>query len=110
MDKDTYMDRGIIKWLPFDGLLGFHDLIQDLKYRLGKKDKPTLSEDQLESMNETLRIALESSLEISITYYHDGYLKETLGVVKHVDMITRTLCFMDKSSYPLDDIMRLDIL
>ena len=34
---NNYVDRGIIKWAPFDGLAGFNDLYNDLKYRLGKK-------------------------------------------------------------------------
>ena len=31
--NNTYVDRGIIKWAPFDGLAGFNDLYKQLKYR-----------------------------------------------------------------------------
>ncbi|WP_168712074.1 hypothetical protein [Acholeplasma laidlawii] len=31
-----YTDRGIIKYSPFDGLAGFVDMMQELRYRLNK--------------------------------------------------------------------------
>lgn len=107
---DNYVDRGIIKWLPFDGLVGFHDLIKDLKYRLGKKDKPQLSEDQLTEMDYTLKTAIRDQIEVHITYYEDGYLKESIGLIKKVDEINRELILLSASKYKLDDILNLELI
>ena len=53
-----YVDRGIIKWSPFDGLAGFNDLFTELRNRLTKMDKPTLLEDRLEELDRKLKAAL----------------------------------------------------
>ena len=82
-----YVDRGIIKWAPFDALVGFSSVINELKYKLGKKDKPLLSVDQYEELNQKLNFAFHHQLEIEIEYYHDGYLKVTYGTIKRLDFI-----------------------
>ncbi|HEY8405786.1 MAG TPA: YolD-like family protein [Acholeplasma sp.] len=106
---DKYLDRGIIKWLPFDGLVGFHDLIKDLKYRLGKKEKPILSEDQMMEMDYKFKQALKDNLEMFITYYEDGYLKDTVGHVLKLDLIERKLMLDNRLTLELDTITNIEI-
>lgn len=103
-----YKDRGIIKWLPFDSLIGYHDLISDLKYRLGKKDKPVLSDDQLDVMDKTLKLSLSSQEDICIAYYEDGYIKQTVGKVKHIDILKRQLTLDDNVIYLMDNILNIE--
>ncbi|PKK98215.1 MAG: hypothetical protein CVV57_08090 [Tenericutes bacterium HGW-Tenericutes-2] len=87
MHNNHYVDRGIIKWAPFDALVGYHSMIKELKYRLGKKEKPILSDDQYEEMNRKLQLALNQNLEIEIEYYTDGYMRSTFGRIKKIDWI-----------------------
>lgn len=105
---NKYKDRGIIKWLPFDSLIGYHDLINDLRYRLGKKDKPVLSDDQLEEMDRTLKISLTNQEDIFITYYQDGYIKQTVGKVKSINILERQLTLDDNAHYLLDNIVNIE--
>jgi len=84
---NSYVDRGIIKWAPFDALVGYNQMIRELKLSLGKKDIPLLSDDQLEELNRNLHIAYNNQLEISIHYYQLGYIKETYGKIKKIDWI-----------------------
>lgn len=46
-----YKDRGIIKWAPFDALVGFNDLIKEMLNNKNKIEKPILNEDRLEKMD-----------------------------------------------------------
>jgi len=36
---NSYVDRGIIKWNAFDALVGYRSMLEEMKYRLGKKSK-----------------------------------------------------------------------
>jgi hypothetical protein len=88
---NQYVDRGIIKWAPFDALVGYSQMIKELKFRLGKKDIPILSEDQLEELNGNLGVAYMSQSEITIHFYENGYIKETFGKIKKIDYINHLI-------------------
>ncbi len=88
---NQYVDRGIIKWAPFDALVGHHSMIEELRHRLGKKEKPVLSDDQYDVLNRTLLEAIEQKCEIEATYYANGYLKTTFGFIKKIDWITKRI-------------------
>ncbi len=89
MHSDTYQDRGIIKWAPFDALVGYHSLITELKYRLGKRNKPILSDDQYDELNRNLNIAFHQNLEIEIEFFNQGYSKYTFGRIRKIDWINK---------------------
>ncbi|MGE4320153.1 MAG: YolD-like family protein [Acholeplasmataceae bacterium] len=106
--NNTYVDRGIIKWAPFDGLAGFNDLYKQLKYRLGKKDRPLLSEDQLYEMDINLQKALHEHLDVYLSYYQDGYIKASFGKVTKIDAINKII-YIDGLKYPLSMIVDLSL-
>ncbi len=106
--NNTYVDRGIIKWAPFDGLAGFNDLYKQLKYRLGKKEKPVLSEDQLSEMDRNLQQALHEQCPIYMTYFQDGYTKQLYGKVTKVDILHKII-YINHMKYPLSMIIDLSI-
>lgn len=107
---DNYNDRGIIKWLPFDGLVGFYDLIKDLRYRLNKKEKPILSEDKLFLMDLTIKEAINSNKELLIDYYEDGYLKQFISFINKVDLINRIIILSNNHKIVIDYIINLEII
>jgi hypothetical protein len=86
-----YVDRGIIKWAPFDALVGYQSLLSELRYKLGKKAKPILSDDQCEELNRKLNFAYHHQIEIIVEYYHDGYSKTSYGKVKKLDFIHKQI-------------------
>ncbi len=81
----TYVDRGIIKWNAFDALVGYSSMLEEMRYRLGKKERPVLSDDDYEQLNRDLINAMQNRLEIEIRYFHDGYARFTYGTIKRVD-------------------------
>lgn len=87
----TYVDRGIIKWAPFDALVGYGAMIREMKLRLGKKDKPLLSDDQYDELNQKLILAFHQDLEVSIIYFEDGYSKTTWGKIKKIDHVNQMI-------------------
>jgi hypothetical protein len=102
----TYVDRGIIKWSPFDGLAGFNDLYKELKYRLGKQPMPLLSDDQLNELDWAIQQAVGENRAVYLTYYQDGYFKQTYGHITHIDEIYRAI-LIDGIRYRLDYIVEI---
>ena len=65
----NYIDRGLIKWMPFDALNGFTSMIQDLKKALLSTPEKILTQDQYDLLNYNLNEALHTKKEIVLVYY-----------------------------------------
>lgn len=105
-----YVDRGIIKWAPFDALVGYHSLLEEMKYRLGKKEKPILSDDDFEALNRHLLQALKESREIEIRYYRDGYIHSTFGKIKTVNYTNKQLILTSFETLAAEDIVEITVI
>ncbi len=109
MHSDVYRDRGIIKWAPFDALVGYHSLIKELKYRLGKQNKPILSDDQCDELNQKLLLAFNQNLEVEIEFFNNGYMKYTFGNIRKIDFITKTIILSNYEKILAADIFNIHI-
>ncbi len=106
--NNRYVDRGIIKWAPFDGLAGFNDLYQELKYRLGKTEKPILSEDQLYEMDLNLQKAFHEHCMVYLSYFKDGYTKQVYGYVTKIDPLYK-LIYINYIKYSLSSVIMFSL-
>jgi len=106
----TYIDRGIIKWAAFDALNGYHSMLKEMQHRLGKKAKPILSDDDYETLNQNIQIAINEKKEVELKYYSDGYIKITYGMVKKLDFPNRLIILTTLERIPAEDIVALEIL
>ena len=104
-----YKDRGIIKWAPFDALVGFGKMLDELKYNREKRDQPILSEDQKAIMYQNIIYALQFKEEVTIIYYVDGYFKEVFGKIKKVDEINKNLVLDTKMKISINTIIDLKV-
>jgi hypothetical protein len=102
-----YVDRGIIKWSPFDGLAGFNDMFTELRNRLTRMDKPVLLDDRLEELDEALQQALRNDTRILIEYFYDGHIRYTEGTILKMDAIHRKVLMDTKQSIPIQDILNI---
>ena len=84
-------DRGIIKWLPFDALTGYKKAIYNLKLRRSKIDKPTLSVDQLETLNNKLTETYEKNITTTIYFYKKGLIYYVVGTIKKIDYLYKKI-------------------
>ncbi|MFH1693198.1 MAG: YolD-like family protein [Bacillota bacterium] len=109
MHSDAYRDRGIIKWTPFDALVGYHSLIKELRYRLGKRDKPILSDDQYEELNRKLNWAYHQNSEIEIEFFNQGYSKYTFGTIRRLDWINKVVILSSFEKINAYDIIEIHI-
>lgn len=103
-----YRDRGIIKWAAFDALNGFNSMLTEMRRRLGKSEKPILSEDDFDRMNLALQEALIKKTEIAVTYFEDGYSKTSFGMIKKLDFDYKKVILSTKESISAFDILNIE--
>lgn len=106
---NTYVDRGIVKWNAFDALTGYNSMLQEMKYRMNKKVKPSLSSDQLDELNYKLQTAIAENLEVEIRYYDDGYIKFTYGKITKVDYTRREILLSTYERFLAENIVEITL-
>ncbi len=102
---NPYVDRGIIKWAPFDALVGYHEIIEQMKHEQGKIVRPVLSDDQHARLNHLLKMALDQHLEVAITYYQNGYILRTFGSIRKIDWHKHQLILSTYEKIKAEDLM-----
>lgn len=104
---NTYKDRGLMKWAPFDALTGIDNLLNEIRYRRNKIDKPLLSDDQIEEINRTLVKCIHFNNEVTISYFSDGYIKETFCLIKRIDKIENLIYTNSNEIIHMNDLLNV---
>jgi len=85
-------------------------MLKEMKYRLGKAEKPILSEDDFENLDHTIRTAILENHEVAIAYYDNGYSKTTFGRIKKLDYNYRQIILHTRESISAEDILTIEIV
>ncbi len=87
--KKTDTQRGMKKWMPFNALEHFDDYISSEIMYKEKINKPILSEEQINEINNSL-IEYNHD-EVIITYYKQGEILKTQGIINKIDVPNQTI-------------------
>ncbi len=71
------IDRGFIKWQPFNSLISNKEVLASIKEAKTNflNSKPKLFPEEIEKLNEELKDAYYSHSLINLTYYENNHLK-----------------------------------
>ncbi len=75
--------RGMEKWLPFKSLDGQYEVIDEMIEERNKVEKPILSPEEEEEINECL-CSLNRGDRVSLSYFEDGKIIQKEAVFKSV--------------------------
>lgn len=89
------------QFLPFNSLAGFYELIE--KEEKTKENKKELSEDILYNINKTI-LKINKSDSILIKHYHNENYIETIGNVRKIDEVNKTI-YLDNTKISFDDVI-----
>lgn len=78
------MDRGMIKWKPFNTLLNSND-IKEIELNRSKISKPIIMEDRINEINSILVNAYNNHLSIKVKHYNNGFLFYKSGFIKSIN-------------------------
>ena len=97
--------RGMIKWLPFKSLVGQEKYIEELKDEKLKVEKPILSDDQKEEINEVL-ISLLKNDSVRITYFSNGRIISKQDVFIKCDLNIKRIYFKN-ISFDINNLLKI---
>ncbi|PNZ60956.1 hypothetical protein CD110_04080 [Staphylococcus casei] len=83
--------RGIVKWAPFSTIPEQHERLKEYMQDQNKIDKPILSDDQLNELNDTLIFKMYNDPAIEVRYFVKGYIQTIEGYIHKVDVHTQLL-------------------
>ena len=93
------VDRGIIKWQPFNSCFDSKILLKDLNKEKNRKDYPILSDDQLKIIEEKVLEAYELKILVKVYYYYDGYINTIDGKINGLNMQEKLIYLNQKRIY-----------
>ena len=91
------LDRGMIKWQPFDSVVSGKKMVRDVLMQKAKISRPNLSEDQIAVIEEKLISAFYDRETITLEYYTQGKIIKINDKIKKIDSTYRKIYFNDKT-------------
>lgn len=83
--------RTMKKWLPMATIPLQHEMLNDFITDQNKIEKPILSDDQINELNQKLLYKMFYNPEIKIKYYDNGYINESEGIIHKVEPLESIL-------------------
>lgn len=100
--------RGMVKWQAFKTLPEQYEQLEQYIQDQNKTDKPLLSDDQLNDLNDKLIFKMYHEPTIELRYFVDGYIKTKEGYIHKVDVHKQILHLYEESG--LSKVNLLDIV
>ena len=86
-------DRGYIKWAPFNSVMNGKKIIREINKEKSKINKPTLSEDQIEFINEKIFEAYTNHLKVNLYIYKNENIEKLVGFVNNINIAKKYITF-----------------
>ncbi len=102
------IDRGMMKWAPFNSLLNGKDVSSIVMSR-EKTSKPALTEESLENINEKISEAMLYDLNVEIKYWNIDKISFINGKITKVDVYDKYL-LIDKIKIAFKNIIDVNLM
>lgn len=103
------MDRGIIKWQPFDSVMSSSEIKKFILSEKAKVSKPNISEDQKEVIEQKILEAWHTNIKIKITYFKNNKLYKLDKKILRIISVNKKIIFEDYSFIYFDQILKVNI-
>src|SRR6478752_5985129 len=94
--EGKYNDRGMRKWRPFASMPEQYIGLNKVLEGLNKVEKPILSEDHQEQINEILMRTCGTDSKVLLTYFKKGELITETCSIDSINVHTKALYFIDE--------------
>jgi len=98
-------DRGMKKWAPFSSLIEQSTCLEQMRYEKNKIDKPLISNERAEKINQIL--INYAGQDVEIKYFYDGYLYSIVTKIKRIDKEFKKL-ILPNGSLSFKDIIDIE--
>ena len=99
-------DRGYIKWAPFNSVISDKIIIKDLINKKRKIEKPSLSQDQIDFLNEKIFEAYTNHIKVNLFIYINENVIKLIGFVNNINVSKKYITF-NKSHIYFNQILKI---
>lgn len=86
-------NRDYIKWAPFNSVINDNVVLNELTRKRNKVYKPTLSEDQIDFLNEKIFEAYTNRLKVNIFVYSNFNIIKLTGFINNINLSKKYITF-----------------
>lgn len=86
-------DRGYIKWEPFNSVISDKVILNDLSNKRNIVEKPTLSEDQINYLNDYIFEAYTNHLKVNLYIYNNFKIIKLIGFINNINITKKYITF-----------------
>ena len=101
------IDRGMIKWQPFSAVAPSNELVNTVLNKKNVVKMPTLSEDQLLSIQEKLLSSFQKKENVEVVYFRAGKYYAIKGIVTKMDKTTHKIILNNKKELFFSQIIKI---
>lgn len=98
-------DRGIKKWAPYKSLKEQWSTLDDVHNKNELVEKPTISTEEAEAINEIL--VNYHGQELIIEYYRNGQILQEVSNLKKIDTFEKKLYLINRKVIKLNELISL---
>lgn len=92
-------DRGYIKWAPFNSLFNDKLLMKEINNKKQIIDKPTLSDDQIEYLNDKILEVFTNHIKINLFIYKNQNIIKLNGFINNINVNKKCITFNNNYIY-----------
>lgn len=100
-------DRGIIKWAPFASVINGNVLLKEIKEEKSKIIKPTLSEDQIETLEELIMETYNGHIPVEVYFYSKEHIYKINGFITKINATSKEITINNKKRLIFQNIIRI---
>lgn len=84
-------DRGMIKWAPFNSVINGNEVLSSITEEKSKINKPTLSEEQINNLENKIIEAYSKNIQVELIYFKNGKNNKLSGQITKLDPINKKI-------------------
>ncbi|HDR4563288.1 YolD-like family protein [Bacillus cereus] len=112
MNANMPKGRGMVKWQPFASMPEQFAVIKEMIQEQTKVQRPILTQDAKERIENKLLISYLGEEEVLLTYYKNGYLYKNYITVADINPLNKTItctdAFHNQRMFKFGDVIAID--
>lgn len=92
-------DRNYIKWMPFNSVINSNQVLNDLLLQKNKISKPTLSEDQIDYLNDKIFEVYTNHIKVNLFIFKNNNIIKLIGFVNNINVNKKYITFNNNHIY-----------
>lgn len=103
------IDRGFIKWMPFDSVVPTKKLLESLASKKNNIKMPILSEEQIINNEQNILRALHNNEEVKIIYFKNNKIYRITTKLKKIEINTKKIILANNNHLYFSQIISVKV-